>query len=257
MGWDQANRGWGITVMFWKSGIVEQWVMCERARCHGGETSCFFPLLWTFASNALPQPLQNLTVKLAIDGLTTRYEFLADNALDVGKTINMDLTFLRTWLAFFRPRWIGRLPLRRLLPSLRVITIHPCFNTGYDIGAEVGVVSGLLFEFRADGNAKGLLAVAQQSWHKYRRNTSHFQIICQNALNGPVWQSYYLTTIVDILPTICKDSLANFFYVFQCYACRRSSRTLIVVDRRSSVLEAFVPLKSFALANGIISEGFL
>jgi hypothetical protein len=34
---------------------------------------------------------------------------------------------------FFRPRWIWRLPLRRLLPSLRIITIHPCLITGYDI----------------------------------------------------------------------------------------------------------------------------
>jgi hypothetical protein len=45
----------------------------------------FLPLVWTFAPNALPQPLQNLTVKLAIDGLTTEYEFLVDNAMDVEK----------------------------------------------------------------------------------------------------------------------------------------------------------------------------
>ena len=43
------------------------------------------PFFWTFAPNALPRPLQNLTVKLAIDGLTRGYEFLVDNALDVGK----------------------------------------------------------------------------------------------------------------------------------------------------------------------------
>jgi hypothetical protein len=54
------------------------------------------PLLWTFAPNALPQPLQNLTVKLAIDGLTRGYEFHVDNAWDVEKKINMDLTLLRT-----------------------------------------------------------------------------------------------------------------------------------------------------------------
>ena len=42
-------------------------------------------LVWTSALNALPQPLQNLTVKLAIDDLTRWYEFLVDNALDVGK----------------------------------------------------------------------------------------------------------------------------------------------------------------------------
>jgi len=43
------------------------------------------PLVLKFAPNALPQPLQNLTVKLAIDGLTRGYEFLVNNALDVEK----------------------------------------------------------------------------------------------------------------------------------------------------------------------------
>jgi len=59
--------------------------MCERALCHGGETNCCFPTVWTFAPNAIPQSLQNLTVKLAIDGLTRGYEFLVDNALYVEK----------------------------------------------------------------------------------------------------------------------------------------------------------------------------
>ena len=54
------------------------------------------PLVRTFMPNALHQPLQNLTVKLAIDSLIRGYEFLADNAVDVEKTINMDLTLLRT-----------------------------------------------------------------------------------------------------------------------------------------------------------------
>jgi len=76
--------------------------------------------------------------------------------------------------------------LRRLLLSLGVITKHPCFITGYDIGNEVGIVTGLLFEFPADRNAKGLLVVAQHSWHKPRRNASHVLIVRQNALNGPV-----------------------------------------------------------------------
>jgi len=43
----------------------------------------FLRLVWTFAPYALPQPLQNLTVKLAIDDLTRGYEFLVDSALDV------------------------------------------------------------------------------------------------------------------------------------------------------------------------------
>jgi hypothetical protein len=48
------------------------------------------PLVRTFALNALPQLLQNLTVKLAIDDLTRGNKFLQDNSLDVEKTINMD-----------------------------------------------------------------------------------------------------------------------------------------------------------------------
>jgi len=32
---------------------------------------------------------------------------------------------------FFRPQWIWRLTLRRLLLSLRVVTIHPCFITSW------------------------------------------------------------------------------------------------------------------------------
>ena len=45
----------------------------------------FLPLVWMFALNAVPQLLQNLTVKLAIDGLTRGYKFIVDNALDVKK----------------------------------------------------------------------------------------------------------------------------------------------------------------------------
>jgi hypothetical protein len=54
------------------------------------------PLVWTFAPNALLQPLKNLTVKLGFESLTKEYAFLVDNALDVEKTINMYMTFLRT-----------------------------------------------------------------------------------------------------------------------------------------------------------------
>jgi hypothetical protein len=45
----------------------------------------FLPLVWTFAPNALPQQFQNLTVKLAIDGLARGYKFPVDNSLDVQK----------------------------------------------------------------------------------------------------------------------------------------------------------------------------
>jgi hypothetical protein len=43
------------------------------------------PLVWTFAPNALPQLLQNITVKLVIVGVTRGYELLVDSSLDVEK----------------------------------------------------------------------------------------------------------------------------------------------------------------------------
>jgi hypothetical protein len=62
------------------------------------------PLVWTLAPNALPQPLQNLTVKLAIDGLTRAFEFLVDNALDVGKNDQHGLDIAANLTRFFQPR---------------------------------------------------------------------------------------------------------------------------------------------------------
>jgi len=126
-----------------------------------------------------------------------------------GKNDQHGLGIAANLTRFFRPRWIWRLPLWRVLLSLRVITIHPCFITGYGIGNEVGVGCGL-FEFPADRNAKSLLVVAQQSWHKSVRNASHVQIVRQNALNGPVWQSYYLTNIVIVWLRSARIALRTF-----------------------------------------------
>jgi len=163
--------------------------MCERARSHGGETSCFSSICLDVCAECSP------SAALKPHSKTCHWRF------DQGVRIPCEqcLGCRKKWSTLtwhcceldmlFRPRWIWRLPPRRLLLSLRVITIHPFFINGYDTGAEVGVVSGLLFEFPVDRNVKGLLVVAQQSWHRSRRNASHVQIVCQNALNGPVWQS--------------------------------------------------------------------
>jgi hypothetical protein len=56
-----------------------------------------------FAHNALSQPLQNLTVKLAIYGLTRRYEFLVDNSLDVEKNNQHGLDIAVNLRRFFQP----------------------------------------------------------------------------------------------------------------------------------------------------------
>jgi hypothetical protein len=62
------------------------------------------PLVWIFAPTTLPLPLQNLTVKLAIDGLTRGYEFLVDNSLDVEKNDQHGLDIAANLTCFFRPR---------------------------------------------------------------------------------------------------------------------------------------------------------
>jgi hypothetical protein len=64
----------------------------------------FLPLDWTFAPNSLPQPLQNLTVKLAIDGLTRGYKFPVDSALDVEKNDQHGLDIAAKLTRFFRLR---------------------------------------------------------------------------------------------------------------------------------------------------------
>jgi hypothetical protein len=58
----------------------------------------FLLLVWTFAPNP---SLQNLTVKLAIDGLTRGYEFLVDSALDVGKKDQHRLAIAANLTSFF------------------------------------------------------------------------------------------------------------------------------------------------------------
>jgi hypothetical protein len=88
--------------MFLEVRNFEQ-VKCERARCHGGKTNCFSFTCLDFAPNALPQPLQNLTVTLEIDSLTTSYEFLVDNALDVGKNDQRGLDIATNLTSFFSP----------------------------------------------------------------------------------------------------------------------------------------------------------
>jgi len=76
--------------------------MCERELCHGGETNCCS--VWRFTPNALPQLLQNHTVKLAIDSLTMVYEFHVDNTLGVGKNDQLILDIAANLTRFFRPR---------------------------------------------------------------------------------------------------------------------------------------------------------
>jgi hypothetical protein len=62
-----------------------KWVLC-----HGGEIKCCSSACLDVCAESLPQPLQNLTIKLAIESLTRGYEFLVSNALDVKEKINMD-----------------------------------------------------------------------------------------------------------------------------------------------------------------------
>jgi hypothetical protein len=63
----------------------------------------FLPLVWTFALNALPQPLQNLSAKLAIDSMTRGYEFFVDNAVEIEKNDQHGLDIAANLKRFFRP----------------------------------------------------------------------------------------------------------------------------------------------------------
>jgi hypothetical protein len=64
----------------------------------------FLPLVLTFALNVLPQSLQKLTAKLAIDGLTRGYEFLVDNALDAEKNDQHGRDIAANLTRFFQPQ---------------------------------------------------------------------------------------------------------------------------------------------------------
>jgi hypothetical protein len=114
-------------------------------------------------------------------------------------------------------------------------------------------MSGLMSKFPANRNVIGLVVVIQQSWHTFCRNAC-VQIVLQNALNSPIWQSYYLTNIVDSSLRSARTA-SRTLAVFWC-ACRWSFKTPIVVDRRLSVLEVFYH-KKFCFGSWHISEGFL
>jgi hypothetical protein len=83
----------------------------------------FLPLVWTFAPNDLPQPLQNLTVKLAIDGLTRRYKFLVVQCLGCRKNNQHGLDIAANLTCFFGHGEFGDFHWGDCC-LLRVITIH-------------------------------------------------------------------------------------------------------------------------------------
>jgi len=124
--------------------------MCERAHCHVGETNCCSSTCLDVCAECPPSAASKPHTKTChwrVDqGVRIPFwtmSWMSEKNHQHGLDIAANLT------RFFRPRWIWRLPLRLLL-SLRVVTIYPCFMTGYDIGDEVVVVSGFLFEFPAE-----------------------------------------------------------------------------------------------------------
>jgi hypothetical protein len=193
--------------------------MCERAHCHGGETNCCSSTSLDVYIECSPSAASKPRSKPCHWQFDQGVRIPCGQFLAYKKNDQHELDIAANLTCFFRPWWIWQLPLRQLLLRLMVIIIHPCFITDYDIRDAVGVVYGLLFEFPADRNVMGLLVITQQSWHKFHRNASHVQIVCQNALNGPIWQSYYLTNIVDGSSVICKDSLAMFSSVVLVDGC--------------------------------------
>jgi hypothetical protein len=76
-------------------------MMCDGRVVMVEKPIAVLPLVWMFAPNSIPQPLQNLTAKLAIDGLTRGYEFLMDNALDVKRNYQHGLDTAANLTRFF------------------------------------------------------------------------------------------------------------------------------------------------------------
>ena len=109
-----------------------------------------------------------------------------DSALDVGKNDQHGLDIAANLTRFFPAAVNLATPLRRLLLSLRVITIHPCFIAGYDIGDEVRVVSGLFLSSLQTETRWAFWSSLSSLGTNLAEMCLHVQIACQNALNGPV-----------------------------------------------------------------------
>jgi len=115
--------------------------MCGRARCHGGETNSSTCL--EVCAECPPSAASKPHSK------TCHWRFDQGVRIPFGQCLGCRkkkdqhvLGIAANLTRYFRPRWIWRLPLQRLLLSLRAITIHPCIITGYHIGDEVRVISG-------------------------------------------------------------------------------------------------------------------
>ena len=204
------------------------------------EEPIVLPLVWRFATNSLPQPLQNLTVNIASDCLTRGYEFLVDN---VEKNDQHGLNIAANLTRIFRPRWTWRLPLRRLLLSLSVKTTHPCFITGYDV---------MILDMKLGPSLACCLSPMQikTRWvfwlspSSLGTNLAEMRLMFKLSTKMRWTVPYDSPTISQTSWIVCLRSAriaSRTFAVFRCCACRRSSRTLIVVDRGSSILQAFVP----------------
>ena len=75
--------------------------MCERARCHGGETNCFSSTCLDVCAECPPSATSKLHSKTCHWRFDQGVWIPCGRCLGCRKNINMDLTLLRTWRAFF------------------------------------------------------------------------------------------------------------------------------------------------------------
>lgn len=78
--------------------------------------------------------------------------------------------------------------------------MNPWIITGYNIGDEAGVICNLVVWVLYGEKAMNLLFVVQHS---------HKCVPCSNDLTKCIELSYYLTNILNFLPTIWRDSLTT------------------------------------------------
>ena len=85
------SMGWGRTMIEY---LVKNSLLSGLKRCRDGKTNCHF---WPFASDGVLQTFQYFNVVNLVDCGASRKVLVVNNTPTIKKTVNIALTFDRTW----------------------------------------------------------------------------------------------------------------------------------------------------------------
>jgi hypothetical protein len=199
------QAGWGRWSCYFFTGIPSQWATCVQPRCRGAMTglcsSTSQAVCTSHFHSVISKPRSKefpLTVwPGGTNSLCTASQMKGEGGKKEGVN-SIDLMLLAANLArFSRSRRGRRLPLRTLLHCFRVIIVQLWFITSYDPGHEVRIMSNSFLQLSAHLNLMVLLVTIQETMNKLRCNSSRVQLIRQNELTWPVWESNTITNIMD------------------------------------------------------------